>query len=185
MDVDEQPTLRRAGLTEHIRASLAPGHAWRAFVSQAARRLHLAPCPPAPELDDTTTCAPATEAASNAECTLRARRARHAMLMRSAAWPLFALAGRLRHSSLPGALLASPCGRTHYVPTSTCSRWCFKQVLTSAVRAMAQPDGPVTAFLNRDTQAIALTKLEELSNSDLDASRAELHIKKGGKLRQA
>ena len=72
MDMADEPTPRRAGLTAHIRASLAPGHAWRASVLRAAQRLRLVPMP---ESVDTAPRRPAAEAPTNAERTLRARNA--------------------------------------------------------------------------------------------------------------
>ena len=72
MDMADEPTPRRAGLTAHIRASLAPGHAWRACVLRAAQRLCLVPMP---ESVDTAPRRPAAEAPTNAERALRARNA--------------------------------------------------------------------------------------------------------------
>ena len=107
-----RPTLRRAGLTEHIRSSLASGHAWRAFVVRAAQRLHLAPCTPSPAPDDGAPRGPPTTAASNAERTLRARNADAQRSLASVR------VGRSTASQLPTRRSARVSARQHTLPAN-------------------------------------------------------------------
>ena len=103
----DQPTLRRTDLTEHIRSSLASGHAWRAFVSRASQRLQIAPCPPSTAPADAAPSGPTTIAASNAKCALRARNADAQRSLASVR------VGRSTASQLPTRRSARVCARQH------------------------------------------------------------------------
>ena len=74
-DVDATPTPRRMGLTAHIRASLPPAHAWRAFVLRAQQRLDPAPCPASSASEASRHRGLGIDASSNADRALRARNA--------------------------------------------------------------------------------------------------------------